>query len=48
VSAAAYVTFLLLPLFDDKVVQLELAFLLGALVLCATLYWLYRRSLAEA
>jgi O-antigen/teichoic acid export membrane protein len=47
-SAAAYVIFLLLPLFDDKVLQLELAFLFGALVLCATLHWLYRRSLAQA
>jgi hypothetical protein len=48
VSAAAYVVFLVVPPFDDKVVQLELAYLFGALVLCATLYWLYRRSLAAA
>ena len=48
VSAAAYVTFLLLPLFEDKVVQLELAYLVGAVVLCATLLWLYRSSLSEA
>jgi hypothetical protein len=45
-SATAYVVFLLLPLFDDKVVQLEVAYLFGALVLSAALHWLYRRSLA--
>ena len=28
---------------DDKVLQLEIAYLAGALVLCATLYGLYRR-----
>jgi O-antigen/teichoic acid export membrane protein len=44
-SAAAYVVFLVLPLFGDKVVQLEVAYLFGAAVLCATLYGLYRRSL---
>jgi O-antigen/teichoic acid export membrane protein len=47
-SAACFVTFLVLPLLDDKVLQLELAFLLGAVVLCATLHWLYRRTLARA
>jgi O-antigen/teichoic acid export membrane protein len=48
VAAAAYVVFLLVPGFDDRVLQLELGFLFGALVLCAELYWLYRRSLARA
>jgi O-antigen/teichoic acid export membrane protein len=48
VAAAVYVGFLLVPGFDDRVLQLELGFLLGALVLCAELYWLYRRSLARA
>ena len=47
-AAAAYVVFLVLPGFDDHVLQLELGFLFGALVLCAELYWLYRRSLARA
>jgi O-antigen/teichoic acid export membrane protein len=48
VAAAVYVVFLLVPGFDDRVLQLELGFLFGALVLCAELYWLYRRSLARA
>jgi O-antigen/teichoic acid export membrane protein len=48
VAAAAYVVFLLVPGFDDRVLQLELGFLFGAVVLCAELYWLYRRSLARA
>ena len=48
VAAVAYVVFLVLPGFDDRVLQLELGFLFGALVLCAELYWLYRRSLAQA
>jgi O-antigen/teichoic acid export membrane protein len=47
-AAAAYVVFLVLPGFDNHVLQLELGFLFGALVLCAELYWLYRRSLARA
>jgi O-antigen/teichoic acid export membrane protein len=47
-SAAAYVALLTAPLFDDRVVQLEVAFLAGALVLCASLLWLYRTSLREA
>jgi O-antigen/teichoic acid export membrane protein len=47
-AAGAYVVFLLLPLWDDKVVQLEVAYLCGALVLTSALYWLYRRSLARA
>jgi O-antigen/teichoic acid export membrane protein len=47
VAAIAYVVFLLVPGFDDRVLQLELGFLFGALVLCAELYWLYRRSLAH-
>jgi O-antigen/teichoic acid export membrane protein len=47
-SAATFVVVLLLPLLDDKVVQLAVAFLCGALVLCATLHWLYRRALAQA
>jgi O-antigen/teichoic acid export membrane protein len=47
-AATCYVVVLVLPLFDDKVVQLEVAFLVGALVLCASLYWLYRRSFPRA
>ena len=45
-AAACYVVVLLPSFFDDKVVQLEVAFLAGAVVLCTSLYWLYRRSLA--
>ena len=48
VSAAAYVAILVLPSVDDRVLQLEIAYLGGAVVLCATLYGLYRRSLAQA
>jgi O-antigen/teichoic acid export membrane protein len=48
VAAAVYVVFLLVPGFDDRVLQLEIGFLFGAVVLCAELYWLYRRSLARA
>jgi O-antigen/teichoic acid export membrane protein len=47
IAASAYVVFLVLPGFDDHVLQLELGFLFGALVLCAELYWLYRRCLAR-
>ena len=48
VAAAAYVAILVLPSFDDRVLQLEIAFLGGAVVLCAALWGLYRRSLAQA
>ena len=47
-AAAAYVAILVLPSFDDKVLQLEIAFLGGAVALCAALWGLYRRSLAQA
>jgi O-antigen/teichoic acid export membrane protein len=43
-SAAAYVGFLLLPGFDDRVVQVEVGYAAAALVLCSLLYALYRRS----
>ena len=42
-SAAAFVGFLLIPGWDDRVVQVEVGFAAGAAVLCALLYWLYRR-----
>jgi O-antigen/teichoic acid export membrane protein len=47
-SAAAYVVFLLVPIIDDRIARLEVAYLFGAVVLSASLYWLYRRSVAEA
>jgi O-antigen/teichoic acid export membrane protein len=43
VSAAAFVGFLLIPGWDDRVVQLEVGYASGATLLCALLYWLYRR-----
>jgi hypothetical protein len=48
VSALAYVGFLLVPGWHDRVLQLEIGYLFGALVLSALLYWLYRRSLPRA
>jgi O-antigen/teichoic acid export membrane protein len=47
VSAAAYVVWLSIPGWDDRVLQLEVGFLVGAAVLCALLYGLYRRALAR-
>jgi O-antigen/teichoic acid export membrane protein len=47
VSAAAYVAFLLVPAWSDRVLQLEVGFLFGAAVLCALLYGLYRRALGR-
>ncbi|HEX2161866.1 MAG TPA: hypothetical protein VHF88_08605 [Thermoleophilaceae bacterium] len=43
-AAAAYVGFLLLPGFDDRVFQVEVGYAGAALVLCALLYALYRRT----
>jgi O-antigen/teichoic acid export membrane protein len=43
-SAAAFVVFLLLPGFDDRVLQVETGYLGGALLLCGLLYALYRRG----
>jgi O-antigen/teichoic acid export membrane protein len=43
VSAAAFVGFLLIPGWDDRVLQLEVGYASGAALLCALLYWLYRQ-----
>jgi hypothetical protein len=43
-AAAAYVVFLLIPGWHDRVLQLEVGFLAGAGILCALLYGLYRRA----
>ncbi len=43
-AAAAYVGFLLLPGFDDRVLQVEIGYAAAALVLSSLLYALYRRS----
>jgi O-antigen/teichoic acid export membrane protein len=45
-AAAVYVVFLLIPGWHDRVLQLEVGYLVGAALLCALLYGLYRRSLA--
>jgi O-antigen/teichoic acid export membrane protein len=44
-SATVYVVFLLIPGWSDRVLQLEVGFLVGAAILCALLYALYRREL---
>jgi O-antigen/teichoic acid export membrane protein len=43
-SAAAFVTFLATVSFDDRVLQVEVGYLAAALVLCGSLYGLYRRG----
>ncbi len=43
VSALAFVGFLLIPGWDDRIVQVEVGYAAGAAVLCALLHWLYRR-----
>ena len=43
VSAAAFVGFLLIPGWDDRIVQVEVGYAGGAAILCALLHWLYRR-----
>jgi hypothetical protein len=44
VAAAAFVLFLLLVEFDDRVLQVEVAFVSAAALLSAALYALYRRA----
>ena len=48
ITAVAFVVFLLLPGFDDRVLQLEAGYLGAAGLLCLLLYGLYRRSDGEA
>ena len=43
-AAAGFVVFLLLPGFDDRVLQVEIGYAGAALVLCTLLYTVYRRS----
>jgi O-antigen/teichoic acid export membrane protein len=43
-SALAFVTFLLLPVFDDRVLHVEVGYLGAALLLCGLLLRLYRRG----
>jgi O-antigen/teichoic acid export membrane protein len=47
ITAVAFVVFLLLPGFDDRVLQLEVGYLGAAGLLCLLLYGLYRRSSTE-
>jgi O-antigen/teichoic acid export membrane protein len=42
--AVAFALFLLLADFDDRVLQVEFAFVGAAATLCALLWWLYRRA----
>jgi O-antigen/teichoic acid export membrane protein len=42
-SAVAFVAFLLIPGWDDRVAQVELGYAAAAALLCALLHWLYRR-----
>jgi len=44
-AAVAFVLALVVPRFDQRLLQVELAYLAGAGLLCALLYGLYRRSL---
>ena len=44
-AAIAFVAMLLVPGFDSPIIQLEIAYVAGALLLCAFLYALYRRPL---
>jgi O-antigen/teichoic acid export membrane protein len=48
ITAVAFVVFLLLPGFDDRVLQLEAGYLGAAGLLCLLLYGLYRRSSSAA
>jgi O-antigen/teichoic acid export membrane protein len=43
-SAAGFVVILLIPGFDNRVLQVETAYVLAALALCSLLYALYRRG----
>ena len=43
-AAAAFVLVLVIPRFDERVLQVELAYLAGAALLCTLLYGLYRRA----
>jgi O-antigen/teichoic acid export membrane protein len=45
-TALAFIVWLLLPGFDDRVLQLEIGYLAAAGLLCSLLYLLYRRSLS--
>ncbi len=46
-AAVAFVVFLLIPGWDDKVLQVEVGYIAAALTLCALLYTLYRRGHAQ-
>lgn len=46
-AAAGFVVFLLVPGFDDRVLQVEAGYVAAALVLCGLLYALYRRDASD-
>jgi hypothetical protein len=43
-----FVVFLLIPGFEDRVLQVEIGYIAAALALCGLLYSLYRRGHAVA
>jgi O-antigen/teichoic acid export membrane protein len=47
-SALVFVILLLIPGFDERVVQVEVAYVAGALLLCSALYALYRRPFVRS
>ncbi|MGE5636180.1 MAG: lipopolysaccharide biosynthesis protein [Nocardioidaceae bacterium] len=47
-AAVAFVAFLLVPIGDDRVLQVEIGYLGAALLLCALLYGVYQRSWSPA
>ena len=46
-AAAGFVGFLIVPGFDDRVLQVEVGYVAAALVLCGLLYALYRREASD-
>jgi len=47
-TAATFVVFLLIPGWNDRVLQVEVGYLGAAGVLCGGLYWLYRRGRVDS
>jgi O-antigen/teichoic acid export membrane protein len=46
-AAGGFVVFLIVPEFDDRVLQVEVGYVAAALVLCGLLYALYRREASD-
>ena len=45
-TAVAFIVFLLIPGWHDRVLQVEVGYLFAAGLLCSLLYWLYRKPVA--